>query len=418
MGKKRILKEIKIMEISAVDKPAQPGATATIMKRHSNDIIGKNVKMTTISGDHQHLIDMTDYEGRQISGGMTSYVENDEGEGMHAHPWVILPDGTIAIGMALGHKHEIDSVSKSHHLNGDKSMKFNKSLLTTAASVAVLVAKSGTDEASDWGDEEHTAIRKAAVDLNVVGILPNDGPLKLTKADEDDLDDDAKKKREKQLADEEAEKVKKRLARAEKIAELTAVEKGHFDTLDDAGKDSFLGLEKSDRTTAISKANEADPVIATIDGIEIRKSADPAMVAMAKRMVDLEKRAKIEKAAARGSEIEKRVDKLDKLPGKSDVKKALVGAVLDIEDGDIRKQAFEILKAANDRNDGDFKTGGSISKADAEDAETKIETMAKALVAENPELSEEQAFNKVLSTPDGRKLYAKMRTYEAEQDED
>lgn len=416
---KRILKDIVIMEISAVDKPAQPGATATIMKRApiaDKKIIGKNHFLTTVHDDHQHSISTTDYDGREVTGGMTSYVENEDGEGMHSHPWIIRPDGTLEIGMALGHKHEIDSVSKSHEPNGDKSMKLKKNLLASAALVAGLIAKFEADEVgSDWGDAEHIMVRKAAIEHDVVGILPEEGPLAVQKADfpPDDEDEEAKKKREKA----EKEAVNKRLARAEQIASLSAVEKGHFDTLDDDGKSEFLGLEKSDRSTAISKANEADPVIATIEGMDIRKSADPILVAMAKKMNALEKKSQIEKAATRDAKIEKRADDLDKLPGKTDVKKALIGAVLDIEDEDIQKQAFEILKAANDRDDGDFSSVGAISKADADDAEGELEKMAKSINAKNPEMTEQQAYNKALATDKGRKLYTKMKSFEADEED-
>lgn len=401
-GVKRHLKVIKISEISAVDRPAQPGATATIMKRHDpkkSRVIGKNVRMTTSHDGHAHIIDMIDWDGNHLTGGMTSWVRGEGDEDGHAHPWIIKEDGTLAIGDALSHRHDIEGVTKSLNPNGDKPMVLKKSLLLTTAGLVGLIAKFGTDDAKDWGDDDHAAIRKAAIALDVVGLLPEEGALAIQKADYPD-DDDKKKKNKK-----ESEEMTKRLAKAESIIGLSAIQKAHYDTLEADDQDTFLALDSDDRDAAISKANETDPVIHVIDGIEIRKSADPALVAMAKRMKTLEKNAKIDKAAATNARIEKMADRLDKLPGKPEVRKAVVGALDAIEDKDIRKQAFEMLEAANGANSDDYEPSGRVSKADAEDASDKIEKMAKAYAAEH-KTTEEIGYLEVLKTEAGRELYA------------
>lgn len=411
-GKKRRLDVIKISEISACPKPAQPGATATITKaviakrngEKRTGVIGKNVRMTTAHDGHQHIVDLTDWDGNFINGGTTSWAKSDGDDEGHSHPWIFDENGALAIGEALGHRHDIEGVSKSLNPNGEKPMKLKKSLLATTAGLTGLIAKFGTDDAKDWGDAEHTAIRKAAVELDVVGLLPADGELAIQKADYGD-DEDAKKKAD---AKKEADELKKRVAKSEAIVALTGIQKSHYDGLDADAQDEFLALDADDRDAAIAKANEIDPVIATIDGQEIRKSADPVLVAMAKRMVTLEKNAKIEKAAATNARIEKRVSELDKLTGSEEVKKAVVGALDAIEDKSIRKQAFEMLTAANSANAGDFSPSGRISKADAEDASDKIEKMAKSYATEH-KVSEAQAYVAVLKTDEGRALYAQTK---------
>lgn len=411
-GTKRRLDVIKISEISACPKPAQPGATATITKaviakrngEKKTGVIGKNVRMTTAHDGHQHIVDLTDWDGNFINGGTTSWAKSEGDDEGHSHPWIFDENGALAIGEALSHRHDIEGVSKSLNPNGEKPMKLKKSLLATTAGLTGLIAKFGTDDAKDWGDAEHTAIRKAAVELDVVGLLPDDGALSIQKADYGD-DDDAKKKAK---AKEEADALKKRVAKSEAIVALTGIQKSHYDGLDADGQNDFLALDSDARDAAIAKANETDPVIATIDGHEIRKSADPAMVAMANEVNRLKKSAKIEKAAATNARIEKHVEKLDKLTGTADVKKAVVGAIDAIEDTEIRKQAFEMLTAANSANSSDFVPSGRISKADAEDAEDKIEKMAKSYAKEH-DVSEAQAYVAVLKTDDGRALYAQTK---------
>ena len=405
MAEKRILEVIKIDEISAVDKPAQPGALNAIMKRQDPDkprIIGKNVKMTTAEDGHQHIIDLVGWEGEHLYGGMTSWVQADGDQEAHSHPWSYDSKGGLVIGEALGHKHDIADLKKSSESNGDKSMAIKKSLLTSAASVATLITKFDGATASD---EDAAAIRKAALDLNIGGLLPSEGPLAKMGDDEEDDDDMEKEKMKDKMKD-----LKKSLSDAHSIISLTSVEKSHYDGLNDDGKSAFLKMDASDRETAISKANDADPVIyKSLDGMEFRKSDDDRMVQMAKSNDRKSKDLAKAQAAARDSDIEKREAELDQLPGKSDVKKGLIGAILDIEDADIRKGAFAILKAANSANDDDFKRAGTLSKADVADADSKLEKMAKAHAAENS-VPYAQAYMAVTKSGEGAKLYKALRT--------
>ena len=111
-----------------------------------------------------------------------------------------------------------------------------KSLFATAALTAGLIEKF---DASTAATGDAAQIRKAAVDFGIAGLLPTDGPLALTKADKDD---DADKKKLKDLEDE----VKKFSA----IASLSGINKAHYDTLDDNGKADFLKMTESDQGEA------------------------------------------------------------------------------------------------------------------------------------------------------------------------
>ena len=400
MPKKRILDIIKIDEISAVDKPAQPGALNAIMKRHDPKkpgIIGKNVKMTTAHDGHQHIIDLVGWEGEHLYGGMTSWVQAEGDEEGHSHPWSYDSKGGVVIGEALGHKHDIADLKKTSDFNGDKSMAIKKSLLASAASVATLITKFDAEKTSD---EDAAAIRKAAIDLDIGGLLPTEGPLAKMA---DDEEDDKKDKKD-------MEDLKKSLKDAQSIIALNSIQKAHYDALGDEDKAAFLKMDDANRESEISKANDDNPVIyKSLDGLEFRKSDDERLVAMAKSNDEKAKDLAKSKADARDARIEKRAAEFDQLPGKDDVKKSLVGAIMDIEDESLRKGAFQILKAANSANDGDFERSGTISKADVADADSKLEKMAKAYAADNS-VPYAQAYMAVTKSGEGAKLYKAVRS--------
>ena len=404
MAKKqyRALSKFTLGEISAVTKPAQSEALSVLMK---SAIPGysdpKEYMMTTVSEGHQHIIHTRDYDDRPEGGGSTSWVPGmGENEPGHQHPWIIDKDGKLVIGMALGHTHEVAEFSK-HLQTGEKDMKINKSLLATTAGLVGLIAKADTDEGKGWAAEDHAAIRKAAVDLNVPGLLPTEGPLALEKGDDKTADLDA---------------LKARLEKSEAIASLTSVQKGHFDGLDEAGKAAFLKMDGDARNEAIAKANESDPVIAEIDGVKIRKSADPVLVVMAKRLEKSERENAKALEDARDSRIEKAAADYQNLSGTEEVRKALVGAVLDIKDEELRKGALEMLKAAAAHKPGDYQPNGEQSREDiqkaAKDGEDKLDKMAKDLQKADPKLSYAKAYREASQTPEGREIRKAIRAAE------
>lgn len=96
--KKKIMRELEIKEISAVDAPAQEGATADVIKREP--IAGEVEKSADgmLVGEfdgHQHSIAIFDEE---YNVGETSHNAG------HCHPWV-RSDGVISVGMTNGHSH-------------------------------------------------------------------------------------------------------------------------------------------------------------------------------------------------------------------------------------------------------------------------------------------------------------------------
>lgn len=111
LGKRTIMRELRINEISAVDVPAQEGARKAIMKRATaQDIpenrVAKKACLTTAVDGHSHLVSL-DWGNGEMNSGETSYSDG------HSHPWVRTEDGKIKIGEARGHTHEVAEVGKN-----------------------------------------------------------------------------------------------------------------------------------------------------------------------------------------------------------------------------------------------------------------------------------------------------------------
>ncbi len=398
--KRYVIKSMTVREVSSVDKPAQKGATAVLLKRDGGEPeeFAKRVWMTTSIKGHAHLIDEQDYDGRYKEGGTTSWTQEEGEEDGHSHPWVRLPDGTIAIGEANGHTHDAleTNVTKGP---APAPMEKNTMTIKTRAELDAAIAK-----AQGEGDKltvaTVTTIHKAAAELKMEDALPATGPLAKAKAKDDE--------------DEDAKALKAKVSRMEKRDALSTDLRKHYDTLaTDADRDAFLAKDAGAQQVELEKSAGSDPVVyTTVDGIEIRKSADPALVAMAKR-ADADRRdATLEKAKRVELELEKRAEtELGKVGGTTDGKKALLKAVDAIEDEAMRKAATEVLAAANAlAGKGDIfarRGSGAAPALEKGSGEDKLEELAKAYAKDNS-VTYEVAYTKVLETAEGQELYKSL----------
>lgn len=64
-------------------------------------------KLTTVTAGHQHLVDMTGWDGQRDTSGMTSCSMSEGADRAHDHPWVQGLDGRLTIGEADGHTHQL-----------------------------------------------------------------------------------------------------------------------------------------------------------------------------------------------------------------------------------------------------------------------------------------------------------------------
>lgn len=472
--RRRIMRALKINEVSAVDVPAQEGAVAVILKRKGSpgydpkakdprkrgrfsfqtDDIAKGGDLVDLFTDdedgHQHGIRLMHSDGDGISL-IVSFAKGPEDEMPHDHQVVQAGNGDYVMGMNDGHSHDIDQnamreaifrfmTKSAEELDADETSLLGKQ----GPSRAVRERLAETGEALPDGsfpirnrgdlrnaiqafgrarqeDRRKVAnhIRRRARALDAAEMLPDEGVLAdLLKAaddvgtkEEDAMTDKTKK------ADGEptVEGLQAQLARATQLASLNDAQKAHLATLDEAAQDAFLAKSSEERDAEIEatakRAAEADPVVyKTMDGVELRKSAGDAVIALAKSNDALRKKLEESEAKVEDASYAKRADdELKHLPGTTEERAAMLKAIDGIEDESQRKAAMNALKAQNEALAPAFTTVGHlVGKVAPGSPEEGLQDLAKRIQAESDgKLSYEQAYSKALETDEGSTLYAK-----------
>lgn len=388
MAKRQILKNIRISEVSSVDRPAQKGAVAVLIKRDSSGDDGKDLSkrtsLTTEAEGHQHIL-WEDRGNGELNSGETDYVDG------HTHPWVRDNAGNVNIGMARGHTHGLGTIGKKETTAMPK--------INTRAELTAAIEKAQAE-----GDKLTVAtvqeIHKAASELNADDALPASGPL--AKAAPPFLSEDEQKK------------LKAKMDRMDKRDALSGDLRKHYDSLDtDEARDAFLAKDAGAQKLELEKAAGDDPVVyTTLDGIEIRKSAGEPVITALKNADEARRETAIEKAARQNLELEKRVnDELGNVGGELVGKKALLKAVDGIADETQRAAALSVLKSANKvaETSGIFEKRGTGATPSIEKGspEGQLEELAKARASKDG-ISFEKAYDAVLTTPEGAQLYAQV----------
>lgn len=363
--KKTVMKEFRLDEISAVDRPAQTGAVMTIMKRAAKGYGGPDGRMAMLADaeGHTHTIDIDE------DGGNTSYVngEGDDDFG-HSHPWIRTMDGRVIIGAAKGHTHEFVEELTSKSEDG---------------------APGATEDSNDPGSQTADSVGK--VQEGRMSDTNDNKPA-------DQIDPAVQKKLDEQAA---------RAERAESIVALTKSQRDYFDGLESAEKqDEFLALGKKDADAVVAKAAEANAVVYTAkDGTEYRKSDDSRMVRLAKEMdEEKEKREKMEEKAKK-ADLEKRASELKHLPGDDAARIAILKGIDSLPEAE-QGPALAALKAQDAQLGKAFDRQGS---SDDGSSNSGLEAIAKKFRDSDPTLTHDQAIAKALSTPEGEQAYIESR---------
>jgi len=405
-----VFKDFTIDEISAVDRPAQPNAKVSIMKRatvlkqedeeedalEAEDegvdkgktkkggkkpkkgepgYVGKRAFLTTATDGHQHLL--TDEVGPEERGaaGQTSFEDG------HSHPWIMNIDtGAITIGMANGHTHEMA-------LNG-----------ADGAPPGVIDLSPGTGlqkQAEDGTPEPANASKSTSGDSTAdqVGNVQKED----TMSDKNDktVTDPAVAK---QLED-----LQKANERLQAVSELSDGQRAIFKSLDVEKQDEFLALTPEQRDAQVAKAAEDNAVVFEDQGVEYRKNDDPRLVALAKQAkADREARVEAEKRATE-SDLRKRAEELKHIPGDVEVRMSILKGI-DALPEDQRGPALEALKAQDAELGVAFeRVGTSVTPSEV----NPLDGIAKGILEKDPNLTPEQAMAKALETPEGEAAYAK-----------
>jgi hypothetical protein len=308
-----------------------------------------------------------------------------------------MDDGSIQIGEANGHTHEVVETSMTKATAASKETTIM--IIKTRAELDAAIQKARS-EGDNVTVATVTAIHKAASELKAEDALPAEGPLAKAKAKDKSEDDD-------DLA-----QMKAKMKRMEKRDALSAPLRKHYDALaDDAARDAFLEKDAADQSLELEKAAGDDPVVyTTLDGMDIRKSAGDGVISALKSADKARGELAVEKAARINGELEKRAEKdLGNLGGTMAGKKALLKALDSIEDEEVRKSALEVITSAETlAKKGDiFERRGSRTPAPIEksSSEGQLEDLAKKRASEKS-ISFEKAYNEVLDTAEGQRLYA------------
>jgi len=421
--KRRILHGLKIDEISSVDKGAQGGAYAVLMKRDTGEGgggkygeeeeegVGKSMgldesfmmpRLLTDVDGHSHLIDLADRAG------MSTWDVAEGEEIGHRHSWVMNDDGSVTVGAASGHTHQVimKRALKSPPVQSAEQ-SFAKVLPKPRENEDRngFVSRFMSNETAkrEFPDrDQRLAVANSRFRAEKRDINGESGMSDKKNQNQDTPSGDVQK----QLGD-----LQKRLERSEAFGALTDAEKAHFSKLSEGEQSQFLKLSAEQRKEALNKQADEDPVIyKSADGIEYRKSADPQVVALAKRLDAATKEAQLEKAAREHDRLSKRAgSELSHIAGEHEAKVALFKAVEGIQDEGLRDKVTEVLKSANNLAGPAFRKAGQKASMAGEggDPNEELEKLAKRYSEEN-KVDLVQARADVLNTPEGTAAYERV----------
>lgn len=430
-GRRRRMTKFTIDELSSVDLPAQEGARAILLKRKGEpgydpdnpdpskrgrrDVEKRGGLVLLTSADERHAHGLMLFPGD--SGGNTWQAWDPEDELVHDHAWVLGDDGTITIAENAGHTHTVDENTVARALMSLAASEIDDRVVMMAQKY--LKRTFSAEERKRLADEgkalpdgsfpivnrgdlrnaiqafgragsktkvaRHIASRARAI--GATDLLPEEGELARRIGKREDMMPENTP-----TAEDQVKELEKKLARAEKMAELTDAEKAHLKGLDESAQATFLAKSADDRKAEV-KAEEArkakaDEVVYTdLDGNDYRKSDDARVVAAVKRADEATKRAAESEALRKQAELEKRAsDELGNLPGEVSARAALLKAIDDIPNEEHRKGALEAVHAGNKAIQAAFATKGhedGTVDAGPGEATEKLEKMARELASKD-----------------------------------
>lgn len=361
--RRRIMKDFRLAEISSVDRPMQEGALTLMMKRRQDEMV-KRVAMTTAVAGHSHMLQLEAGYTSELAGGQTdgSYMPaaSSSYSNYHSHPWIRMEDGSIVIGEALGHTHEVESVSKNNpNPIKDDAMTLEELKKQLEALQALKAAQ----------DAEIEALKKANQSLT-------------------------------------------------KRAELNDAERSFAKGLPDAQREKFTLMSAAERSAEMAKAAESDPVIyKNRHGVEFRKSDGDRIAQLARDNDELYKSQQDTLAKAADAEFGKRAaEEIPMLKGEQGDKVALLRAVATITDPEARKRVTEILKGANSAMRMTSARLGvtPVTKTgevpgEGADPQAALDLLTKQYQEKHPGTNFAKAQTAVLETPEGQELYARIQ---------
>jgi hypothetical protein len=371
---------------------------------------GDMVSLLSESEDgHQHGISIGESsEGFYV---VVSYAGSDA-ESRHDHQIVVDGSGNYVMSENLGHSHAIDQErlrqvfldsmtksSDSFHKN-DPRRAVREDLAKCGESLPdgrfPIRKKADLDLAVKAfevvSEEDRLEVSKHIASRSLVlGVSPDSGPIAdiLNSTDVTKEGPMPETKPDDRIATLEAE-----LKLYKSLATLSDGERSHYNSLEkDADKAAFLEKSADDRAAILKNLEAEDPVVyTTMSGNEIRKSDGDLMLSLAKEADDSKRDVAKERAKSEKARIEKRAkDELGGLPGSDEVHVAVIKALESIEDEELQKGAFEMMKARGTDFTSITKERGvggvprEVSGTESKVAEAELDRLAKARQADKGE---------------------------------
>jgi len=288
---RRIMREFMIKELSAVDRPAQGGALAVLMKRDDEDDKDDDYK--------------TAKTRRRVKDSLSEFLEAVEDE-------------------------------------DDELAEAAKKSISAVPALADLLHSKGDTEMSDAEKKQIDDLQKKVDELNkALEAATAEEPAKKNAALQGEVE--TLKAQMKELTSK-AEAADKAKADAEALAKLSDDEKAHLDSLEKADREGFLAMSAEERTKLMRKSDDDNPVVykSEASGEEYRKNDDPRLVKLAKQADENDRLAKAEREKREAAEFAKRAEEapydgfaIEKAKdGEDEVTKAdVVRAISKMDDG-------------------------------------------------------------------------------------
>lgn len=170
MKRAKIVK-MRLMELAGVDLGAQEAQGTVILKRKEDRAPAtstlKRSAITTAVIGHTHLVTgIDDMQSGCTTSERTSEpgVNYDSYHSYHSHPWIRTEDGSIVLGEAAGHTHEIAASAASL---AAKSTRPTESQKVNTMKLVVLTEAQGAHYAKLTGADAEAFALKSALDRDV-----------------------------------------------------------------------------------------------------------------------------------------------------------------------------------------------------------------------------------------------------------
>lgn len=345
-----VMTKFRIGELSGVDRPAQEGAVAVIMKARGVDMDWDPVMKRNFSDSkRKELAD----SGKALPDG--SFPIENEGD---------LHNAITAVGRAKD-----EGKAKAHIISRAHAMGMAGAL------------------PSDWVSK---------------GVTNMDGALIRKALGLPETATDAEVIAKASAAEEEKKKAETDKAKAEKAlvkASMTDDEKDHCDGMSDDDQDAFMAKPKSERLKAMAKAREDDEVL-QLDGQSIKKSkVDAGVFAILKSQSEQLKAnqaaiAKANEIAANATFMKRAQDELPNTTGTLEERAGMLKAIEAIPDEKVRKSTLAALHAADKIAKSAFSRIGTGNPGNPEGGGDDLTAKAKEIQKANSGMTFEKAYEK------------------------